>query len=299
MNEWVRLAVGLAVLLGAACAVSWRAGLGAKVARAQATAAARAVVQLAVVALALRGVFAAPLAAVAVIVVMFSVATSTSARRLAGLERAGRAVVAGCALGAGLTITVVVALPTLDRDVRTLVAVSGIVIGNSMTASTLAGRHLREGLHRRRDEIEAWLSLGATSRQACSDVARSAAAEALVPGMDQTRTVGLVTLPGAFIGALLGGANAIAAARFQLVVLVGLLCAQTPDCGCGHLPARCARLSARARPPLNRAVSGRPHPPRVSLWYKAKLCLHKVACSRRASSYTLECQDPVMSLRGP
>jgi len=58
-------------------------------------------------------------------------------------------------------------------------------------------------------------------------IARDAAAEALVPGLDQTRTVGLVTLPGAFVGALLGGASAVDAARFQVVVLVGLLCAQS------------------------------------------------------------------------
>ncbi|MGN6088656.1 MAG: ABC transporter permease, partial [Actinomycetales bacterium] len=58
------------------------------------------------------------------------------------------------------------------------------------------------------------------------DVVRLAAAEALVPGLDQTRTTGLVTLPGAFVGALLGGANPLQAARFQLVVLAGLLCAQ-------------------------------------------------------------------------
>lgn len=226
MTQWVHLAVGVTLLLVVACIVSWRAGLGPAVTRSQATAAIRAVVQLGVVALALRGVFAVPIASIAVIAVMFTVATGTSARRLRGLERAGRAVFAGCGLGAGFTIAVVVALPTLDRNVRTLVAVCGIVIGNSMTASTLAGRHLRQGLHRRREEVEAWLSLGATSRQACHDVAKAAAAEALVPGMDQTRTVGLVTLPGAFVGALLGGANAVAAARFQLVVLVGLLCAQ-------------------------------------------------------------------------
>jgi putative ABC transport system permease protein len=59
------------------------------------------------------------------------------------------------------------------------------------------------------------------------DIARDAAAEALVPALDQTRTVGLVTLPGAFVGALLGGASAEGAARFQLVVLVGLLCAES------------------------------------------------------------------------
>ena len=58
-------------------------------------------------------------------------------------------------------------------------------------------------------------------------IARDAAAEALVPALDQTRTVGLVTLPGAFIGALLGGASAATAARFQVVVLVGLLCAES------------------------------------------------------------------------
>ena len=74
--------------------------------------------------------------------------------------------------------------------------------------------------------MEAWLSLGATPRQAVRAIARDAVFEALVPALDQTRTVGLVTLPGAFIGALLAGASATTAARFQIVVLVGLLCAE-------------------------------------------------------------------------
>ena len=90
---------------------------------------------------------------------------------------------------------------------RTLVAVCGIVFGGTMTAATLTGRRLLDGLRRRRDEVEAWLSIGATPRQAVADVARSAASESLVPALDQTRTVGLVTLPGAFVGALLGGSS--------------------------------------------------------------------------------------------
>jgi len=158
--------------------------------------------------------------------VMFTVATGTAARRLKGIDGALRAVLLSCGAGAAVVITIVVALPTLDRNVRTFVAVSGIVLGGTMTAATLAGRHLREGLRRRRDEVEAWLSIGATPRQAVREVARWAASEALVPALDQTRTVGLVTLPGAFIGALLGGASAVQAARFQIVVLVGLLAAQ-------------------------------------------------------------------------
>jgi putative ABC transport system permease protein len=140
--------------------------------------------------------------------------------------------VLSCAAGAAVAIGIIVGLPTLSRDVRTLVAVSGIVLGGTMTAATLTGRRLADGLHRRRDELEAWLSVGATMRQAVRPIARDAVFEAMVPALDQTRTVGLVTLPGAFVGALLGGASATAAARFQVVVLVGLLCAEAITAGC-------------------------------------------------------------------
>jgi putative ABC transport system permease protein len=221
----VRLALGLLVLLAVALVVLTVAGVPQR--RAVAIASARAAVQLALVAAALRGVFAAPLAVIGMLAVMFGVATWTAARRLRAHAGAARAVLLSCAAGAGVTVAVIVGLPTLSRDVRTLVAVSGIVLGGCMTAATLAGRRLLDGLHRRRDEVEGWLALGATPRQAVRPLARAAAYEALVPALDQTRTVGLVTLPGAFVGALLGGASATGAARFQLVVLIGLLCAES------------------------------------------------------------------------
>ena len=221
----MRLALGLVVLAGIALAVLTVGRVGQR--KAVVVAAVRAVVQLAVVALALRGVFAAPAFVVLAVGVMFGVAAWTASRRLAGFERAGRAAVIACGAGALVVVGIICGLPVLDRSVRTLVAVSGIVIGGTMTASTLTGRRLLDGLRRRREEVEGWLALGATPRQAVAPIARDAAAEALVPGLDQTRTVGLVTLPGAFVGALLGGASAVGAARFQIVVLVGLLCAQS------------------------------------------------------------------------
>src|SRR5436305_1580543 len=49
---------------------------------------------------------------------------------------------------------------------------------------------------------------------------------ALLPALDQTRTVGLVTLPGAFVGMVLGGASPVQAAALQLVVLIGLVAAE-------------------------------------------------------------------------
>jgi putative ABC transport system permease protein len=221
----VRLAVGLAALVAIAVAVQTLGRVGQR--RAVLVATARALVQLTFVALALRGVFAAPGLVVLVLAVMFSVATWTAMRRMRGIQGAGRAVVLACGAGAAVSIGLICGLPILDRSVRTLVAVSGIVIGGTMTAATLTGRRLLDGLRRRREEVEAWLALGATPRQAVVAIARDAASEALVPALDQTRTVGLVTLPGAFVGALLGGASPVDAARFQIVVLVGLLCAQS------------------------------------------------------------------------
>jgi putative ABC transport system permease protein len=221
----VRFGVGLTLLLAIALVALTVAGIGQR--RAILLAAARAAAQLALIAAALRGVFAAPLTSIAVVAVMFTVATGTAARRLHGHPGATRAVVLACAAGATVSISIIVGLPTLTRDVRTLVAVSGIVIGGTMTAATLTGRRLTDGIQRRRDEIEAWLSIGATPRQALRDIARYSVVEAIVPVLDTTRTVGLVTLPGAFAGALLGGASAANAARFQLTVLIGLLCAET------------------------------------------------------------------------
>jgi putative ABC transport system permease protein len=225
VSDWARLAIGLVLLLTTAVVVLTVARVGQW--RAVLVASARAVVQLSVVALALRGVFAAPQFVLLVLAVMFGVATWTAARRLRGMPGAGRAVVLACGAGAAVSIGLICGLPVLDRSTQTLVAVSGIVIGGTMTAATLAGRRLLDGLRRRRDEVEAWLALGAPPRRAVLAIAREAAGEALVPALDQTRTVGLVTLPGAFVGALLGGAGAVEAARFQIVVLVGLLCAES------------------------------------------------------------------------
>ncbi len=74
--------------------------------------------------------------------------------------------------------------------------------------------------------MEAALALGFLRRDAVLLIARPVGATALIPPLDQTRTVGLVTLPGAFVGVLLGGGGPLEAGAAQLLVLVGLLAAE-------------------------------------------------------------------------
>jgi putative ABC transport system permease protein len=223
-SEAVHLAVGVVVLVALAMLIL-RIG-EVDLGYAPLLAVLRGAVQLAAVGLALRGVLTQPWTVALALLVMLGTATWTASGRLRALPRTLPAVITACAAGAGLALVVVFGLGVLPFQARYLVALGGIVIGNTMTGATLTGRHLIAGIRARRDEVEAWLSIGATTRQAVRDVARKAAAEALVPALDQTRTTGLVTLPGAFIGALLAGASPIQAARFQLVVLAAIVASQ-------------------------------------------------------------------------
>ena len=188
---------------------------------------ARAVVQLSVIALLLRGILDVPWTVVGFVALMLSTASWTAIGRLRELWHGRRTAVAGVLCGALLTLVVVFGLHLVALQVRYLVAVGGIIIGNSMTAATLSGRNFLRGTRARRDEVEAWLSLGATPAQAHEAIGREAVRESLLPTLDQTKSTGLVTLPGAFVGALFGGASPAQAAQFQLVVLAGIALTMT------------------------------------------------------------------------
>jgi putative ABC transport system permease protein len=187
----------------------------------------RAAVQLTVVALLLRGILAVPWTVAGFVVLMMTTASWTSGSRIREVWHGRRIAVAGVLSGAAAALVVIFGLRLVHLDVRDLVAVAGIVIGNAMSAATLAGRNFRRTSIARRDQVEAWLSLGATPAQAHEEIGHEAVRESLLPTLDQTKSTGLVTLPGAFVGALFGGASPIVAAQFQLVVLAGVALAMT------------------------------------------------------------------------
>ena len=185
----------------------------------------RGVFQLALVALVLRGVIASVWLVALALVVMFGVAATTSARRLGFSWRRLGVVAGSMVLGAATALSVVFLSGALETSPHYLLALGGIVIGNSMSIATLAGRRLFISAAERWDEVEGWLALGALPRDATRLVRRQAAFEALVPSVDQTRTTGLVTLPGSFVGAIFGGASPAEAARFQILVLACVIAA--------------------------------------------------------------------------
>lgn len=159
------------------------------------------------------------------VLVMLVVAAVTSARRMTP-HRSGLHAVVPIALGAALVIGLVVVTGAVPTTGIALVPVCGIVIGGAMTATSLAGRRGLDELAGRHGEYEAALSLGLLERDAAMELVRPAARQALVPAMDQTRTVGLVTLPGAFVGVLIGSGSPVQAGAAQVLVLIGLRAAE-------------------------------------------------------------------------
>jgi putative ABC transport system permease protein len=187
----------------------------------------RAGVQLSVVALLLRGVLAVPWTAAAFVVLMLTTASWTSTGRTRELWHGRSAAAIGVAAGALVSLACIFALHLADLQARYVVATGGIVIGNAMSAATLAGRNFLRSARARASEVEGWLALGATPAVAHEEIGREAVRESLIPNLDQAKSTGLVTLPGAFVGALFGGASPADAAKFQLVVLAGIALAMT------------------------------------------------------------------------
>ncbi len=217
----VAVAALAAVALGALAAARVRMGRDAAVAIA------RAAVQLAAVALVIGWVFRHPGAVWLYLAVMVAAATWTSTRRIglgaAGAWRVAAAIVAGAVVAVGA----VMGAGALPRQAASLLPFAAQIIGGSMTAVSLAGQRMRDEARATWPEVEGWLALGARPRQAAAPLARVAVSRALVPAIDQTRNAGVVVLPGAFVGLLLGGASPLEAAQVQLLVLVGLLAAES------------------------------------------------------------------------
>ncbi|SEG70208.1 putative ABC transport system permease protein [Thermomonospora echinospora] len=220
------LAVVLLVLAAVAALVVRLGGLGAG--REVAVAAVRAVGQLAAVSLLIAAVLRSAGWTGAFIAMMVAIAALTAARRIAGSRRAGAIWWAGVSIvaGVGPVLALVVGSTVVPAEPVSVLPIAGILIGGAMTATALSGRRVLEELHGRYGEYEAALALGLMPRDAVLEVCRPAAALALVPILDQTRTVGLVTLPGAYVGVILGGADPIQAGATQLLVLIGLLAAE-------------------------------------------------------------------------
>jgi putative ABC transport system permease protein len=186
----------------------------------------RALAQLAVVALLIRAVVGSLALSWLLVAVMFAMGVLTTGRRVEALRAWPWAALA-MACGVAPVLVIVFATGAIPWEGIAIIPVAGIIVGNAKTGHTLVGRRAFAALREERPQYEACLSLGMLPAQAIGESIHRRAPEALLPGLDQVKTTGVVTLPGAFIGVMLGGGSPIQAATAQALVLFGIMAAQT------------------------------------------------------------------------
>ena len=228
--EWVEVALLLVMMVAVVALSGWlRLGLG----RSFALGAARSVVQLSTVGFVIGWVFRQQTGfmVLGLLTMMCLVAGYTAARRsgerITGLTAVMTGVVALVSIVA-VTYLALAVLGLREWNARYLIPLGGMLIGNAMNAATLAVERLGAELRGNAVDVETWLMLGASPRQAAGDARKTAIRAAVSPTLNTMMTVGIVTLPGMMTGQLLGGSPPFQAAMYQLLILFGIsFCALT------------------------------------------------------------------------
>ena len=150
---------------------------------------------------------------------MVGYAAWESRKRGDRVPNAFRISVISLGIGSAVVIVTMVAAGAIDRTVRNLVPVGGMIIANAMKTNSLTLDRFQGEIESNREEIEAVLALGVPPERAVSAVVTESVRASLIHVVDAMRTLGLVYIPGMMSGMILGGANPIYAAEYQFVIM--------------------------------------------------------------------------------
>lgn len=150
-------------------------------------------------------------------------AGDTVRRRAPEVPGALQLALGSMALACTVSLLVLFGLGIFPLNARTLIPLSGMVVGNSLTGTVVAARRVVGELSDKRSEVEARLALGLSSHEASRPYVREALRTAMISQIESTKAVGLVFLPGAMTGLILAGEKPISAVLVQAAVMFLIL----------------------------------------------------------------------------
>ncbi|MBD7945583.1 iron export ABC transporter permease subunit FetB [Psychrobacillus sp. Sa2BUA9] len=154
-----------------------------------------------------------------IICVMIVVAAMNAAKRAKGMTGVVWRIILSIATMEILMMGLLLSLHIIEATPQYIIPLSGMTIGNAMVACGLFLTQLKRETDTSKGEIEALLSLGATSRQAVQDVLKRSVKFSMIPTIDAMKTVGLVQLPGMMTGMIIAGADPVEAVRYQILII--------------------------------------------------------------------------------
>lgn len=99
----------------------------------------------------------------------------------------------------------------------------GVLLGNALSAISLAFLGLERVRKESMPEIETLTALGAHSLEACARLYRDLLKNSLTPILNGMTVVGIVSLPGVMAGQILGGVDPVKAADIQILIMILVL----------------------------------------------------------------------------
>jgi len=117
-----------------------------------------------------------------------------------------------------LALTVIVG-PEPWYTPQYLIPLLGMLLGNTMNGIAISLDQLTRAAWQQRQLIEARLLLGQDWHQAINPLRRDALRSGLIPIVNAMSTAGLVSLPGMMTGQILGGSPPMEAAKYQIMIL--------------------------------------------------------------------------------
>lgn len=95
----------------------------------------------------------------------------------------------------------------------------GMLLGNTMNGIALALDRLTQTAWDQRDTIEARLMLGHSAAQALSGIRQQVFRSGLIPIINAMAAAGIVSLPGMMTGQILAGAPPVEAVKYQIMIM--------------------------------------------------------------------------------
>ncbi len=190
-------------------------------------AALRMVIQLLLVGLILRAVFAlaSPWITLGLVIAMiFAAAREAGSRQERRLDGRWQFVVGLATVSVPTIVITVLALVTALRpspwyDARHAIPLAGIILGNAMNAASLTLQTAFNAAWYQRQAIDARLALGADRHTALRPILRQAVRSGILPTINTMSAAGIITLPGIMTGQILAGMDPIEAARYQILLM--------------------------------------------------------------------------------
>ena len=103
-----------------------------------------------------------------------------------------------------------------------VVPLTGMLLGNTVSALAVGLTRFYESMDERRDEIDTMLALGATAWEASRPSIVSSIRLGLLPTTATLASCGIVTIPGMMAGQVIAGGDPLQAAKYQFVVFAAI-----------------------------------------------------------------------------